>query len=113
MPRGRPFKPGERPVGRAKGTPNKVTREARIALSELMDHGADEARVLWLKVAKRDPARALEILAKLGEYVIPKLARTEHSGPLGGAIPIAAATQQLTDDDAMKSYLKLVKGDAP
>jgi hypothetical protein len=34
----------------------------------------------WLsKVAKDDPARALDIIAKLAEYTTPKLARTETS----------------------------------
>jgi hypothetical protein len=99
--------------GSRKGIPNRVTGEARSLIAAFIDSRAKRAAQLWDKVADTDPARALEILGKLGEFVMPKLARTEHSGIGGGAIPVAAATQQLTDDDAMKSYLKLVKGDAP
>lgn len=30
-----------------------------------------------------------------------------HGGPGGGAIPLATATAKITDEDAMKAYLKL------
>lgn len=117
-------KPGERRGGRQKGTPNKATKDARAVIAKFLDDSAPEARKLWLEVARGrksrgkkggfvvapDPARALEIIAKLGEFVIPKLARTEHSGPHGGAIPLANATANISDDEAMKAYQRLVKG---
>ena len=65
------------------------------------------------KGIKADPARALEILGKLGEYVMPKLARTEVLVPPGGQAPISNTTLVITDDEAMKSYLKMVKGASP
>lgn len=79
--------------------------------ADLLDKKSQKAAALWDKVAKKDPARALEILGKLGEFVIPKLARTEHSGPGGGPIPLAAATANISDDEAMKSYQRLCKGE--
>jgi hypothetical protein len=114
--RGRPFKKGEtRPAksGRKKGTPNKITQDGRTVLAALIDDKMPKASKAWDRVLKKDPARALEILGKLGEYVMPKLARTEHSGVGGGAIPIANANANISDDDAMKAYQRLVKGDAP
>jgi hypothetical protein len=40
MPVGRPFKKSERPVGRAPGTPNKMTADVRWAIAEAADHPA-------------------------------------------------------------------------
>ena len=35
----------------------------------------------WLdKVAKRDPAKALDLLARLAEFLVPKLSRSELRG---------------------------------
>jgi hypothetical protein len=99
--------------GSRKGIPNKVTGEARTLIAAFIDSRSRRAAQLWDKVADTDPARALEILGKLGEFVMPKLARTEHSGIGGGAIPVANATANISDDDAMRSYQRLVKGDAP
>lgn len=107
---GRGSKPGERRGGRAKGTPNRVNKDARLAFVKFLNNNADRAQALWRKVAKKDPARALEILGKLGEFVVPKLARTEHSGPGGGPITTASVSTQVNDEDAMKSYLKLISG---
>jgi hypothetical protein len=99
--------------GSRKGIPNKVTGEARTLIAAFIDSRSRRAAQLWDKVADTDPARALEILGKLGEFVMPKLARTEHSGIGGGAIPVANANANISDDDAMRSYQRLVKGDAP
>ena len=78
--------------GRVAGKPNKATTEFRETVSKLLsDNAANVA--LWLaQVAdghgdvKADPAKALDMLAKLAEYAAPKLNRTEHTGPNGGAI---------------------------
>jgi hypothetical protein len=108
MPRRSNLVPGKAGPGRPKGSPNKVTRDARAALAAFLDESAPRAVELWKKVAKRDPARALELINKLGDYVIPKLARTEVSGPGGGPIPTATATANISDDEAMKVYMQLV-----
>jgi hypothetical protein len=124
MPAG--SKPGERRGGRQKGTPNKVTADARKAIGRFVDRNTSRLQGWLNKIANgiRDPKdrkrylvapnpqRAFELATSVMEFHIPKLSRKEISGPLGGAIPVAAANQQITDDDAMKSYLKLVKGDA-
>jgi len=101
-------RPGERRGGRKKGTPNRVTKDARALFAQFLDANAGRMQELWDRVANEDPAKALEILGKLGEFVIPKLARTEYTGPDGGAIPIASATAEITDEDAMKSYLRML-----
>ena len=83
--------------GRPKGLPNKVTVEFRETVTKLLSDNAANVS-LWLeKVAngdgdpdKADPAKALDLLAKLAEYAAPKLARVEHTGKDGGPVVIAA-----------------------
>lgn len=68
-------KPGERRGGRQPGTPNKITRDIRTVIGEMLEKAGPEM-VGWLdKVAKKDPARALELALKAAEFAIPKLSR--------------------------------------
>jgi hypothetical protein len=74
--------------GRVAGTPNKATAEFRTTIAKLLDDNADNVGRWLLLVAegdgtdngRPDPARALDLLAKLAEYAAPKLNRTEHVG---------------------------------
>lgn len=94
--------------GRPPGSPNKATADVREIFAAFVEKAAPRAQALWNKVAAKDPARALDLLGKLGEFVMPKLARTEVSGPGGGAVPIAAVTAQAEDPDAMQTYLSML-----
>ncbi len=60
-----------------KGTPNKQTKEIRDAYRLLIEANLDNM-VNWIeKISKDNPEKAIEILIKLSEYVVPKLNRTE------------------------------------
>lgn len=86
---------GVKTGGRQAGTPNKATREFRQTVTALLEKNAANVD-LWLqRVADgipevRDadgkvvclgvpgePAKALDLLAKLAEYAAPKLSRSE------------------------------------
>jgi hypothetical protein len=77
--------------GRVAGTPNKSTVEFRETVTMLLSDNAANVAVWLAKVAnghgdvRADPARALDLMAKLAEYAAPKLNRTEVSGIAGGA----------------------------
>lgn len=87
--------------GRPKGSTNKVTREFRETVQALLDNNSKNVEKWLLEVAKGksankrtgfrgtppDPAKALDLLAKLAEYAAPKLGRIEHVGE-GGKGPI-------------------------
>jgi len=90
---------GQKTGGRASGTPNKATNEARQAIASFVDGNAHRLTE-WLdqvangvKVVEMDgeepvekyvvppnPAKAFDMFQSVVEYHIPKLARMEHSG---------------------------------
>lgn len=83
--------------GRAKGTPNKVTQEFRDTVRKLLEDNAGNVG-RWLTLVaegdgtdngKPDPAKALDLLAKLAEFAAPKLNRTEHVGDGGGPVDMS------------------------
>jgi hypothetical protein len=94
--------------GSRKGRPNKATADVREALRRLIEGNAANLES-WLKrVARKNPGKALEVVGKLAEFVVPKLARTEVSGPNGQ--PIAVQRHELTDERLIA--IALGEGDA-
>ena len=79
------FKKGhERIGGKKKGIPNKVTTDIKEAYRLLIESNLQNM-TSWLEtIAEENPAKAIQIISELSEYVIPKLARTqtEISGDL-------------------------------
>jgi len=69
--------------GRKKGVPNKVTADVRAAIARFAENNVDKLQEWLERVAKKDPARAIEIYARVIEFHVPKLARTEVSGEIG------------------------------
>lgn len=87
--------------GRVAGVPNKATSTFKEALNNLLEISAPKM-LEWLdRVAIEDPAKALDQMSKLAEYVHPKLARTEHAGDKNNPITIAAV-QPVTPAIAQK-----------
>jgi len=78
--------------GRVAGTPNKATKEFRETITKLLDDNAENVGTWITQVAeghgenKADPAKALDLLAKLAEFAAPKLGRVEHVGEGGGPV---------------------------
>ena len=68
--------PGPGP-GRPKGIPNKATMRFREALNNLLEQCAPQM-IGWIeRVSQNDPAKALDLMSKLAEYIYPKLSRSE------------------------------------
>lgn len=80
--------------GSRKGIPNKATTEFRETVRKLLeDNSQNVGRWLTLvaegdgsETGRPDPAKALDLLAKLAEFAAPKLNRTEHTGEGGGPV---------------------------
>jgi hypothetical protein len=65
------------PDGRPKGSLNKVPSRTREAFNKLIEDNLDNMSIWLAEVAAEDPKAALDVVAKLSEYIVPKLARTE------------------------------------
>jgi hypothetical protein len=63
--------------GRKKGTPNKISADARAAIALLAERNVGKLEGWLVQVAKEDPAKAADIFLRVIEYHIPKLARTD------------------------------------
>jgi len=81
-PKGTPKVPNS--GGSRKGKPNKVTAKAREVIAEVIDGTAPRVQAWIDAVAETDPKGALQAYIALLEFGVPKLARTEVSGPDGG-----------------------------
>lgn len=78
------FKEGHKKVGgRVKGKPNKTTAEIRDAYQKLVEDNLTNMTEWLVQVAAENPERAMDLMLKLSEYMIPKLARQEVTGADG------------------------------
>lgn len=78
-----PFEKGNSLGGRTKGVPNSTTKEIKEAYQMLVENNLDNMSKWLADVAGDDPKQALELMLKLSEYMIPKLARQEIVGNEG------------------------------
>lgn len=87
---------GAKTGGRAPGSPNKTTQEARQAIASFVDGNAHRLTE-WLDAVaggdeengiKPNPAKAFEMFQSVVEYHIPKLARQELVGEGGGPLQV-------------------------
>lgn len=70
--------------GSRAGVPNKATQDVRAAIAAFASANVGQMTV-WL-AGIDDPAKKLDLYLKAIEYHIPKLARSEVSGPDGGPV---------------------------
>jgi hypothetical protein len=133
-------KPGSQKMpgsGRQIGSVNKVTLTAKLAIAEFVDGNAHRLTG-WLDavaegtpmldsqgkqvydqdgnkvyITRPNPERAFNLFQSVVEYHVPKLARSEISGPGGGVIPIAAVDLKGLSDvelDTMQQLLSKAAG---
>ena len=66
--------------GRKKGVPNRTTQTFRETITRLLEDNSKNVGVWLERVSEDDPAKALDLLAKLAEYAAPKLSKVEQTG---------------------------------
>jgi uncharacterized protein YegL len=64
-------------AGRPKGSENKLNGSIRHHFDLLLQRKAPQVEAWLDTVAQDDPAKAIDCLTKLAEFVLPKLARQE------------------------------------
>ena len=81
--------------GRPTGTPNKATKQAREAFAAFVENNVHQFQEWLNRIAEKDPKAAFQCVLDVSEYYIPKLQRTEISGPDGKAIQVAQVVDEL------------------
>lgn len=77
------FRGGDENINRAgkkPGTVNKTTKHIREAYQKLTEDNLDNMSIWLGQIAAEDPAKAMDTMIRLSEYILPKLARTELTG---------------------------------
>jgi hypothetical protein len=77
------FKGGDENInraGRKPGTVNKTTKHIREAYQKLTEDNLENMSLWLAQIAAEDPAKAMDTMIRLSEYILPKLARTELTG---------------------------------
>ena len=80
------FKPGDPNINRAgkkPGTQNRTTKAVREAYQKLTEDNLDNMSIWLSQIASEDPSKAMDLMLRLSEYIIPKLARQEITGAEG------------------------------
>ena len=67
---------GKKFGGRQKGTPNRLTKELRAVLKDLIH---EELETLQERMDHLDPKERLEVLVKLLPYVLPKVSPASYT----------------------------------
>jgi len=67
---------GNKYGGREKGTPNRLTKELRSVLKDIVYR---ELETIELRLDELDPKERIELIIKLMPYVFPKLQSISHS----------------------------------
>jgi ribosome-binding ATPase YchF (GTP1/OBG family) len=68
-------KPG---AGRPKGAVNIVNRDIKAMIAEFCNNNMPRVQELFNQVAAENPEKAVRLIFESLEFVMPKLARTEH-----------------------------------
>ena len=66
---------GNKYGGRKKGTPNKLTKELRLVLKEVI---YNELENIEERLDQLEPKQRLELVVKLMPYVFPKIESASH-----------------------------------
>jgi hypothetical protein len=101
------YKPVNAGKGRVKGVPNAITKSAREIFQAFIEGNATKVQELWDRVARKSPAKALSIYAKLAEFIIPKLQRTELSGQLNHGL-VRPAYEDVSPEEAARMYMEMI-----
>lgn len=75
-----PFEKGDNRInraGRPAGAKGKVNDEIREAYQQLVESNLSNIETWLAEVAEKDPAKALDFMLKLSEYIIPRLKNVE------------------------------------
>lgn len=103
-------KPPNAGIGRKKGVPNKATGDVRTLIAKIAEKNAAKIDGWLSRVARKNPAKAIDLYIRMIEYHIPKLSRQEIVKPNSGP-PRILDSSQLTTEQREQLRLMLAQSD--
>ena len=74
------------PNGRPKGVPNKITADIKESFQSLVEGNLSNIGTWLEQVADKDPAKAIDLLIRLSEFILPKIRAVELTGKDGESL---------------------------
>ena len=96
--------------GRKKGAVNRSTRDVRAIVAKVAEKNGPKLDAWLSRVARKNPAKAIDLYIRLIEYHIPKLSRQEIVKPPDGP-PRILDSSQLTAEQREQLRLMLAQSD--
>ena len=89
---------GAKTGGRQKGTPNKMTQEARELFIETLEGQVPNIEKAFADVLKTSPSKYLELFAKYAQYFVPKKTEGDMKHEISGSFNFNEVIERLKSD---------------
>tara|TARA_R110001592_G_scaffold109281_1_gene304925 strand:+ start:208 stop:555 length:348 start_codon:yes stop_codon:yes gene_type:complete len=91
-----------------RGSPNKSTKELRNSFQFFVENNVPKFQEWIEEVAKNNPAKAIELVTSLGEYIMPKLSRTEIEADIKSEVKTEIDYSKL-NESTLKDIIKQLR----
>ena len=88
--------------GRPKGSINKTTQQAKLAISRLANHGIDALREDLEKIREKNPIEAAKLYIRLLEFVVPKQSQVDMRAEIDQRIQSIVVNINQNNDKEIK-----------
>lgn len=86
------------PAGKLPGTRHVKTNDFKTAVQLLIDKKSADFEKWIDRIAKKNPARALDCIRDLAEFATPKLSRITHTGDKDAPVLYKEVSDDIPDD---------------
>lgn len=83
--------------GRKPNTPNKSTADVRATIAFIAERNVTQLEKWLDRIASEDPNKAADLFLRMIEYHIPKLQRSELTGPNGSQLSVVVRAEPLDE----------------
>ena len=83
--------------GSRKGVPNKTTKEIRDAYQKFVEDNVSNFQEWIERIAEKNPAKAIELISNLSDFVLPKLSRTEVKAEIQKDADLSKVSKETLD----------------
>jgi hypothetical protein len=98
--------------GSRRGVPNKTTKEIRDSFQFFIENNVPKFQEWIEEVAKTNPAKAIELVTSLGEYILPKLSRTEIEADVKAEVDTVKIDYDKLDESTLEDIIKQFKSES-